>query len=261
MRPEVVVGREASAVVCLLHIMTGEYTMRCLPLFLAVLVWLHAGESASAGFIYSTLGPPPNQFNNNRLASYLVEGSNILGAGGDIFAVATEFTAQETAVVGSLSLALFGFTGADDSFLVEIRADNNGRPGTILGGSLISAPAGAEGIETAALANGPVLQVGTNYWLALVPFTPNSAGDWLVSLKDTATVLRSLEPNFVSGTPGPNTAPAYSINDTGPVSTPEPSSLLTLGTGVLGLFLFGRLRGRHRANPAFTPEKGTKGGS
>jgi hypothetical protein len=100
--------------------------------------------------------------------------------------------------------------------------------------------------ETAVSTLHPVLQAGTQYWLAVFP-PPDFDGDWMLgppSNPGIGTIALSSD-NGTNWTPVPNN-PLGAFDVKGVSSTPEPGTLILLASGLLGIPIATR-RKRQRA--------------
>jgi hypothetical protein len=187
-------------------------------------------NSASASTVLFTTMGPNGQF----------DGTNgwILG-GFDLEAMADAFTPAATAKLGDAVLILQYNSYYPDNLPVQVylEADLAGQPGTILdtltqSGTLtiLRSP------NTFQCTTCPVLQAGTQYWLAAVQTDTNSVDGWTYSYGDQ---LGLSAVNFAGSPTGPwvaltTTLSAFRVD----AATPEPTSLLlmcTVAAAIIGL--------------------------
>ena len=149
------------------------------------------------------------------------------------------FTSLTTGTVSEISVDL-GFVTGDNMATVGIYTNVSGAPGTLIGsiGNLPPAPpAGGmcPACEVSAFGTGGMLTAGNSYFLVLEADTTS----WYAWDQNGNNILGQLDQNSGSGWnqfPDSLLGGMWIQTTPGGGTTPEPSSLLLLGTGLVGAF-------------------------
>lgn len=204
----------------------------------AVVLVLLAASPANADPIYTTGGTPPSYISTTGYGDYLGVSVNV---------IAQSFVPTETAILTDVQLPLELFTGPSDSQVtVYIESSVSGAPsGTILDtlGPTGSISSTTPQIFTVTCTGCSTLTEGTAYFVVVEQTAGAQAVLWteVSPSTDGSQYLSTSGPTatFTSESDTPLTA--FEVDGT-PVGTPEPSSLLLLGAGLLGLLVIARKR-------------------
>jgi PEP-CTERM motif len=149
------------------------------------------------------------------------------------------FTSLTTGTVSEISVDL-GFVTGDNMAFVGIYTNAGGAPGALIGNMVGLPPAnpagsGCPACEVSVSGSGGMLAAGTSYFLVLEA----DSTSWYAWDMNGNGILGQLDQNSGSGWnqfPGSTLGGMWIQTTPGGGTTPEPSSLLLLGTGLVGAF-------------------------
>lgn len=204
---------------------------------LCLLAFALCSTPAMAGStLYSNLGSGSTVY--NCCAGWAITGTGSIGTS---FTTANEFQVSTSGSASEIDFAVGYVAGFGNSFYLNVDADNGGQPGTVLASFnnlSSSTPFGTCcGLVSITGISGLSLSTGTIYWLVLGPTSSSDDTYDAFNFSNSATGTEdySTDGGKTWLTNGVTNQGAFQILGGGSGgTTPEPTSLLLLGTGLAG---------------------------
>lgn len=164
-------------------------------------------------------------------------------------ACAFPFTPSATYQFASaeLPLGVNVFGSGPPTIVVELLSDNGGLPGTVLESFTFTnlVKSYSDKIVQATSILHPVLQLGTQYWLAALPGAANTSGIWNYALPNTdgnKATTPDIGQTWKLNEFGEQPVSAFEIDGTPFSAVPEPSTMALMFAGLLGLLCLAHRR-------------------